>query len=499
MTVAEYAIAIGTRVCSIIDQISIINAQITDLLIRVTALENTTVEPTPIPSLTLDCTIGTLTPGTSYTLDVIIDQLLNNNTNGYCTLLSTLGSPSQIGASLVPDCSFGTEITSNPDWTATPTTLAQSLTNVWIAICEIYGATKTPLSTSNTNSVTLSITSNVLTANINDTGWVNLQGFAYYQGGMASSLPQCRRVGNQIYFRGTVYVPLANGTGTSAQPLTAVDTYRTITRGLSYIGSGGTILDAQGRLLFNSNGGAAQSVIPSSVLTAGTVLDNQYVHSVPFLTRQIAVESQLGNGQYGTVLLTAYGKIELLTNGTLRVTPLNVLESNTSDLVTMVGTSLFTNITSSFIGRSRVIDWANNLGYRDASMSTSVAPQFSGFLTIGKLYTIISFQAGDNFTNVGAAANATGQSFIATGTTPTTWTNGSRVIQSVLEDWNLNVAYPNLAPSKLGAQFPLMTDTSSTGINAAKATDLGGFTFNLDGLTAFVDRCTTDIKTYIPC
>jgi len=499
MTVAEYAIAIGTRVCSIIDQIAIINAQITDLLIRVTALENTPVVPTPIPSLTLDCTIGTLTPGNAYTLDVIIDQLLNNNTNGYCTLLSTLGSPAQIGASLVPDCSFGTEITSNPDWTATPTTLAESLTNVWIAICEIYAATATPLTVDNTNSVTLDITSNVLTANINDTGWVNLQGFAYYQGGMASSLPQCRRVGNQIYFRGTVYVPLANGTGTSAQPLTAADTYRSITRGLAYIGSGGTILDAQGRLLFNSNGGAAQSVIPSSVLTAGTVLDNQYVHSVPFLTRQLAVESQLGNGQYGTVLLTSYGKIEVLTNGTLRITPLNVLESNSSDSVTMVGTSLFTNITSSFIGRSRVIDWANNLGYRDGSMSTLAVPQFTGFLTIGKLYTIISFQAGDNFTNVGAAANATGQSFIATGTTPTTWTNGTRVIQSVLEDWNLNAAYANLAPAKLGAQFPLISDTSSTGINAAKATELGGFAFDLDGLTVFVDRCTTDIKQYIPC
>jgi hypothetical protein len=497
MTVAEYAIAIGQRVCSIVDQISIINTQITDILIRVTALENTPVVPTPIPSISIDCTIGTLIPGV-YTIDNIIDELINNNTNGYCTLLSTLGSPAQIGASLVPKCSFGTDITSDPDWTATPTTLAQSLTNVWIAICEIYAATNTPLTVDNTNSVTLDITSNVLTANINDTGWVNLQGFAFYQGGMASSLPQCRRIGNQIHFRGTVYVPLADGAGTSVQPLTATDTYRTISRGLAYIGSGGMITDAQGRILFNSNGGAALSVIPSSVLTGGTVLDNQYVHSVPFLTRQLAVEQKLGDGQFGTVLLTAYGKIELLTNGTLRITGLNTLQTNSSDNVSMIGTSLFTNITSSFIGRSRLIDWITKLGPKDGTMSTEATARISGLLTIGRLYIIVSYEVGDNFTNVGAVSNASGQSFIATGTTPTTWTNGSRLIQ-VTDSWLLNEAYANFVPGTGGSQLPLISDTVSTGINAAKATELGGFAFDLDGLTVFVDRCTTDTKEYIPC
>jgi len=49
----------------------------------------------------------------------------------------------------------------------------------------------------------------------------------------------------------------------------------------------------------------------------------------------------------------------------------------------------------------------------------------SGTLTVGRYYTITSFTAGDNFTNVGASSNATGVGFIATGTTPTTWTHGS--------------------------------------------------------------------------
>lgn len=52
----------------------------------------------------------------------------------------------------------------------------------------------------------------------------------------------------------------------------------------------------------------------------------------------------------------------------------------------------------------------------------------SGTLTIGKRYRLKDFIAGDDFTNVGAASNADGVEFIATGTTPTTWTNSSEVI-----------------------------------------------------------------------
>lgn len=51
----------------------------------------------------------------------------------------------------------------------------------------------------------------------------------------------------------------------------------------------------------------------------------------------------------------------------------------------------------------------------------------SGTLTIGKIYKIVDFQAGDDFTNVGATTNATGEIFEATGTTPTTWSNSSEL------------------------------------------------------------------------
>lgn len=53
----------------------------------------------------------------------------------------------------------------------------------------------------------------------------------------------------------------------------------------------------------------------------------------------------------------------------------------------------------------------------------------SGMLIIGRRYYIEDFNSGDSFTNVGAASNATGQIFTASGTTPTTWTNSSTLVQ----------------------------------------------------------------------
>jgi len=53
----------------------------------------------------------------------------------------------------------------------------------------------------------------------------------------------------------------------------------------------------------------------------------------------------------------------------------------------------------------------------------------SGLLVTGRDYKIVTYVAGDDFTNVGASSNATGVTFTATGTTPTNWTNGSTLLQ----------------------------------------------------------------------
>jgi hypothetical protein len=51
-----------------------------------------------------------------------------------------------------------------------------------------------------------------------------------------------------------------------------------------------------------------------------------------------------------------------------------------------------------------------------------------GELVIGQIYYISSYVETDDFTNVGAELNESGQTFVATGTTPTDWSNGSELI-----------------------------------------------------------------------
>lgn len=51
----------------------------------------------------------------------------------------------------------------------------------------------------------------------------------------------------------------------------------------------------------------------------------------------------------------------------------------------------------------------------------------SGTLEVGKMYRLTDWISGDSFTNVGASSNADGVEFVATATTPTTWTNSSIV------------------------------------------------------------------------
>lgn len=59
----------------------------------------------------------------------------------------------------------------------------------------------------------------------------------------------------------------------------------------------------------------------------------------------------------------------------------------------------------------------------------------SGTVTSGKIFLIVNYVAGDDFTNIGGT-NSSADVFTASGTTPTTWTNGSQ-LQEITE----NLAY----------------------------------------------------------
>jgi hypothetical protein len=433
MQLVDYVQMIANRVCAIVTEILAINNQLQevnstliDLQIQIDNIPTYT-----LPSIPVSCI---LTPG-SYPLDQALDALLNNSTTGYCSLLSRTGTPAQITSSVLSQCildssqslaslaagdspvqSFssyysGTWV-NNANLTSSPT-LSNAIKNIWISICDMYTyITNLNLSISaqNTSSVNLELNSGVLTAHVQDTGWVNLLGFNYYTGGMSNQKPQCRRIGNVLHFRGVVYVPLATSTGgTTVIDITSPTTYFTSTQITPFQASGGVFIDPLGFMYFNSNGTSGQSVIPNTIVDAGTTLDNTYrLYQTAF--RKITVAST------NTITLTANIGISINPNKQLVLTSLEVFEEE-GGLTTLYGSP-----------------------YR---------------------ITTSNIRSGENIPNY-IDSNSDIHNFPSTGTQ-------DLVTETHTQTW------------------PFSCD-------ASKPAQIGGFGFVLDGLIAYLDPCTTDIK-----
>jgi hypothetical protein len=320
MTVAEYAIAIGKKVCSIVDQIAIINNSIVNLDIRVTSLEAAPVPTFTLPSISTGCLASYMSGATSATIDLILNTLLNNTTIGYCALVSATDLPADLLAAVATQCITGSDSSlANPGdtftsaygpytgfgtWQNTPVTVADAINNLWITICDIYTFSKaSPITVSDTATVDLTETGNVITAKITDTGWVDLNGFAYYGAGVAK--PKCRRIGNAIHFKGTVYVPLENPTSPgNVIPLASTSTYNSVAGCTTWSGAGGCTIDANGSILFNNGA----SVVPNSITTSN--FDDTYNLGWIVATRPIDV-----NVSNGTSLTSVFSVSVSATKG----------------------------------------------------------------------------------------------------------------------------------------------------------------------------------------
>lgn len=68
----------------------------------------------------------------------------------------------------------------------------------------------------------------------------------------------------------------------------------------------------------------------------------------------------------------------------------------------------------------------------------------SGTTVIGRTYEITNYQAGDDFTNVGAPSNNTGIKFVATGEMPSVWTNSSEL------SWNYGAPEVTILENTIG-------------------------------------------------
>jgi len=345
MTVSEYAQAIGTKVCSLVSQIATINSSILSLDNRVTALESAPAPVFTLPSIPVDCTLsGTIVSPGSYTIDAVLNALLNDNTYGYCALKSATGEASAITAAVLSQCIadadlslvFGTafSVAYAGTWVTSSNldTAADAINNLWIAICDVYNYVSTiTVSVDNTATVNLDNTGNIITANITDSGWIDLEGFAYYSG---VTKPQCRRIGNQVHFRGNVYIPLENPASPgSVVPLTSENAYNGIQGCTTWSGVGGCTIIGAGGMQFNNGA----SVVPSSI-TAGN-FDALYRSGLQVIARQLTVK-----GSYGTALSSVVN-IFITANKQLEIQTVDDIEDGTA-ATTLFGNSPFRFLTS---------------------------------------------------------------------------------------------------------------------------------------------------------
>ena len=509
MQLLDYVQMIATKLCGILAEIQVINDSITNL-VNITNDLQFQIDNLPVyelPKITLtSCSIGSYLVGSQVSLDALINVFINNV---WCPFYTATGTTSELLAAVAQKCvtdatlqlSTGTPFGSNGNWIADANynTVADAINNIWVVLCDLRAYVEDlnfDITVQDTTTVNLTYTSGVISAAVQDTGWKDLDGFAFYTGAMASNKPQCRRIGNQIHFRGAVYIPINNGAGAPVL-LTGTNTYNNVYRVNPYVGVGGVIYDAESRILFNNTGVAATSVIPSTVLDAATNLDSSY--SVPQLiaTRKLDVETFVGSGVTGATQLTATINVTILPNKTLRLSSLNIIEQEPTDLAPFIGSSLLNGLTSNFTPRSWIINQRNHVRKIDGNMSLDQPPiigLLGSGIEIGELYRIINYTPGDDFTNIGALLNANNQTFIATGTTPTVWT-GSQLIP-LSSALHYDSFYNTLGPGYTGSQWPFLIDLATPDFDAARTNNLGGFTFRLDGLMAYVDPCTTDIKNY---
>jgi len=502
MKLLDYVQLIGNKICSILDSITTINNSIEDLTVRVTELE--LVPPTPpyiLPPITPTCTLaeGSVEGGISQPLNIVLNALINDLDHGYCELLGSVGQPGQIQTAYLTapvdgtdtsytNCTVTLEQQFAGSWFNSPSNLSESFTNLWLTVQDLRNGYKTYNVVSGSSNVTVTPTSTPglcgtavsfavsvapdpeiivadtsaidmtvvkliptnqwqIKAAIKDTGWHNLLGFSQYSTDTVVARPQARRVGNMIYFRGVIQIPMGNeGLGQSGtalaiaepdalaeyaycnvldQAYTADPNACSLYVGPSIIGTGGS--KARCTQLRFARGG---NVLPPAVLSGTETIDNTFT-------------------QGNTSIMYRAVNISGLTSGVF--------------LSSAIG--LFVGTNSS--GGGCILGLASVMGNENYSGSymnySSKVRMIVSRIKQGEVIPLYDSQLAS--TDDKDTSNATVS----------------------------NTAYtPNLVGNASNYTWPFSCD-------AANAAQLGGFRFRLDGLMAFLAPCNTGTSTLVSC
>lgn len=135
LNIVDYISKIATKVCTSSNEINTINTTLEQYDIRIAELEDAGVPAFELPPVTAPCV-----PGISgaQPMDVVLNAFFNTF---FCDLYQSLGTITQIGNAITPSCitfgSYNSIITGTSGWISAPTTLAESVKNIWTAICAI--------------------------------------------------------------------------------------------------------------------------------------------------------------------------------------------------------------------------------------------------------------------------------------------------------------------------------------------------------------------------
>jgi hypothetical protein len=142
LPIEEYAALLATNVCALIGLTGNHNTVIGQILERLLALESATSPEFNETQISAQC-ISSETPG-----EVIpVSQAVINIESYLCALKEVLGENTNLGTAVTSMCAgLGTKPSlSNPaatmnqlaGWTASPSTVAETLQNLWITVCDI--------------------------------------------------------------------------------------------------------------------------------------------------------------------------------------------------------------------------------------------------------------------------------------------------------------------------------------------------------------------------
>ena len=151
MQLLDYVQMIANKLCTIIDDITDLADQVTNIDARVTVLENTPPPTFTLPTIPTGCLQSYMSGAATASIDAVLNTLLNNGTIGYCALIGATGLPAALLSSVAsqetcidessdslafPGVQMGTAY---PLWVDSPITVANAITNLWIALCDARG------------------------------------------------------------------------------------------------------------------------------------------------------------------------------------------------------------------------------------------------------------------------------------------------------------------------------------------------------------------------